>query len=203
VAGHKRKPFSYDDQQTLNIDVWMIQRDLSTAPRYPLPEGYTMRFYREGDIETWVRIQQAAEPFLTPTAETFNKYLPDADKLPQRVMFLVDSTGVEVGSITAWNDSGLTGRDMGLIHWVGIVPESQGVGLAKPMLSAAIDVLRGLGYHEAWLGTGSARVPALNLYLEFGFEPYLRSRGEQAAWQSVAPRLKFAIHLPDNSTEKL
>ena len=111
-------------EQLPNVDVWMIHRDLANAPRYALPAGYRMRAYREGDVAAWVRIQQAAEKFSAPTAETFaDSMAGDTDYLAARVMFLVDPAGVDIGTITAWNDAEFDGRDMGRIHWVAMVPE--------------------------------------------------------------------------------
>jgi ribosomal protein S18 acetylase RimI-like enzyme len=183
------------NDQLPNVNVWMIHHDLSRTPRFPMPTGYAMRFYRTGDVQTWVRIQQAAETFFVPTAEVFAKHMPgDTDYLSKRVMFLVDPSSADIGTITAWNDEQLSGREIGQIHWVAIVPDAQGRGLAKSMLSAACDVLRTHGYSEACLETNTRRIPALNLYLQFGFQPHLRDEAEREAWNIVAPRLKFATH---------
>jgi GNAT superfamily N-acetyltransferase len=178
-------------------DVWMIHRDLSQAPDFPIPPGYTMRHYREGDAETWVRIQRAcADDLSFITAEHFHEDMPgDAAHLAERVLFLVDPSGQDIGTIVAWNDSKFDGRDIGRIHWVAIVAEAQGHGLSKPMMSAACNVLRTLNYTEAYLETHTSLIPALNLYLEFGFRPAPRSDGVRAAWQAVAPRLKFPINV--------
>lgn len=181
------------DQQP-NVSVVMCYRNIAQAPRYALPAGYSMRFYHDGDVATWVRVQQAAETYFVPTAKTFSESMPGTPQyLAQRVMFLLDGSGSEVGTITAWNSTRFTGQDVGQIHWVALIPTVQGRGLSKPMLSAALDVLRERGYSEAWLETGTGRIPALNLYLHFGFEPYPRDETERAAWRDVAPRLKFPI----------
>jgi GNAT superfamily N-acetyltransferase len=185
------------DDSSAFTDVWMIQRDLSLAPDFPLPPGYTIRFYREGDAETWVRIQRAcADDLSFITAEHFHADMPgDADHLAERVLFLTDPLGNDIGTIVAWNDSKFDGRDIGRIHWVAIVAEAQGRGLSKPMMSTACKVLRKFNYTEACLETHTSLIPALNLYLEFGFRPFPRSEGERAAWRAVAPRVKFAINL--------
>jgi GNAT superfamily N-acetyltransferase len=181
-------------EQPSNVDVWMIHRDLASAPRYALPADYRMRGYREGDVATWVRIQQAAEKFMVPTAETFAKSMAgDLDYLTARVMFLVDPAGVDIGTITAWNDADFDGHEMGRIHWVAMVPEAQGMALAKPMLSAALDVLRARGYNAAWLWTGTGRIAALNLYLHFGFVPHPRDDAEREAWRATAQHLKYQV----------
>jgi GNAT superfamily N-acetyltransferase len=178
---------------TENVSVWMIHRALQQAPSYTLPEGYRMRFFQAGDIEPWVRIQQAADRFQVPTAASFHHYMPDANRIAKRVLFMTDPNGQDIGSITAWNDDQFLGHDAGLVHWVALIPETQGRGLAKPLMSAALQVMQAEGYDEAWLETGSARLPALNLYLHFGFQPYVRGDEDRAAWKQVSPLLKFPI----------
>lgn len=187
-------PDNNSNQGIPDVDVRMIHHDLAHAPRYALPEGYHMRFYRDGDVATWVRIQRAADALSKAAAETFAHYMPgDTAHLARRVMFLVDPSGVDIGTITAWNGDNFDGRDIGLVHWVAIAAEAQGRGLAKPMLSAVLDVLRALGYNDAWLDTNTRRIPALNLYLLFGFEPHPRSDVERAAWRAVAELLKYPV----------
>jgi ribosomal protein S18 acetylase RimI-like enzyme len=180
------------DAQLPDVDVIMFNRDLRRAPSFALPQGYQMRPYQSGDLETWLRIQ-ATDPFFVPTAETFAEVLPGDDAyLGERVMFLVDPEGVEVGNITAWNTDQVTGEDMGQICWVALVPAARGRGLGKPLLSAACTSLRERGYTQAFVDTNMRRIPALNLYLRFGFAPYLRDEGEQAAWRVIGPHLKSA-----------
>lgn len=175
------------------IEVFMVHRDIARAPRYEIPAGYRMRFYREGDVATWVRVQQRAEKLFVPTAETFAQSIPGDDALlSTRVMFLVDPAGEDIGTITAWH-SAFDGTPMGHIHWVAVVPAAQGLGLSKAMLSAALAVMRRRGDTAAWLETNTARVPALNLYLHFGFVPHPRNDEERAAWRAVAPMLKMPI----------
>lgn len=184
------------NEQLPNIDVWMIHHRLQRAPVFALPRGYRMRFYAEGDIQTWVAIQQAAEPFFVPTAETFLRYMPgDISYVSRRVMFLADPNGRDIGTITAWNDQLFQHNDIGQIHWVAIIPEAQGRGLAKPMLSAACAELQARGYTAAVLETNTRRIAALNLYLQFGFEPYPHTQAERDAWLSAAPHLKFGVHV--------
>ena len=192
--GHAKEEHPSYEAQLPNISIWMIHRDLPSAPRYALPAGYRMRFYHAGDLAAWVRIQQAADSFIVPTAEHFATSLPgDQAYLAQRVMFLVDPFDADIGTITAWNDGTFDSREMGHIHWVAIIPTAQGRGLAKPMLSAACELFRERGYTEAWLETGTGRIAALNLYLQFGFVPHPRDEAERDAWRAVAPRLKGPI----------
>jgi hypothetical protein len=46
--------------------------------------------------------------------------------------------------------------------------------------------------HRAWLA-GQARLPAINLYLRFGFRPQLETPGERRAWETLREALP-ALH---------
>ncbi len=181
------------DQDDLpDVDVWMMHEDLSRVAQMPLPEGYSMRFYCEGDVATWVDVQNSADEFFTATADTFKNSLSGpADYLAERVMFLVDPSGRDIGSITAWESSKLTGESLGQVHWVAIRPESQGMGLAKPMLAKTCQLLTELGHSAAFLSTNTRRVPALNLYLGMGFKPYQVGENEAHAWSQIKHLLKI------------
>jgi GNAT superfamily N-acetyltransferase len=185
------------DMQAIDADVWMTHPDLGAIPQTSLPDGYRMRFYAEGDLATWLRIQ-AHDPFFVPTAETFTTSMPgDTALLSTRVLFLVDPQGEAIGTVTAWSTDRLLEREIGQIHWVALVPGAQGQGLAKPMVAAACVLLRERGYREACLETNTRHIPALNLYLGFGFVPFVRNEAERRAWRAVAPRLRSHLHIPN------
>ncbi len=174
-----------------DVDVWMIHADLNQIPSYELPAGYSFRFYCDGDLEKWVKIQNAADELFTATAETFKQSLKGpADYLAHRIMFLVNQKGEDIGTITAWETEKLTGNLLGQVHWVAIVPEAQGQGLAKPMMTAVCRKLLELGHSKAFLSTNTRRIPALNLYLGMGFKPFKVGANEAEAWETVRPLLK-------------
>jgi GNAT superfamily N-acetyltransferase len=105
--------------------------------------------------------------------------------LPERQLFLLDCEGVAVGTATAWFNNDYRGEKCGRIHWVAIVPEHQGRGLSKPLLSAACRRLEELGHHKAYLVTSSVRIPAISLYLRFGFAPDVRSDEDKKVWNEI------------------
>ena len=183
------------DDRLPDIAVWMFHHDLGQIPAYELPSGYQMRSYREGDLQTWLRIQ-ATDPFFVPSAETFASSMPgNTAYLTERIRFLVDPLGNDIGTITAWNTDSVSGYDIGQIHWVALMTTVRGRGLGKAMLGAVCSELRGRGYNEAFLETNTRRIPALNLYLLFGFQPYVRSQGELDGWRAMGSILKFPVHL--------
>ena len=100
-----------------------------------------------------------------------------------------------MGTATAWSGDLFPGQPIGRIHWVAIVPDRQGQGLAKPLLAATCRRLRALGHERAYLTTSTARLPAINLYLLFGFQPLVGSPEAYQAWQAVRPRLKYPVDI--------
>lgn len=144
--------------------------DLHRVPRHPLPTPFSVRRYRRGDRETWLRIETAAEQFLAITPELFEQQFgTDPAVLEQRQLFLCDGTGTAIGTATAWYDGSDPQENWGRVHWVAILPAWQGRGLAKPLLAAACQRLLELGHQRAYLMTESVRTAAIALYQKFGF----------------------------------
>ena len=175
--------------QIVNVEVSMIRRDLRRLPGFELPAGYSLRFFRPGDAQTWTRIQLDAEKHLTIAPELFAKeFGEDPGPLGERQLFLCAADGMEIGTATAWfND--YNGLPYGRVHWLAIVPGYQGKGLAKPLLSGVLARMKELGHRRAYLVTSTARIPALALYLKFGFAPEVKSEEELAGWLAVRERI--------------
>lgn len=175
-----------------NYNVSMVRTTLDGVPHYDLPALYTLRWYQPGDERHWLAIHLAADPYLTYTAETFeHEFGNDQTLLATRQVYLCDKAGAPVGTATAWFHTDEKGEAYGLVHWVAIHPAHQGRGLAKPLLGLVCARLRDLGHERAYLNTASARIPAISLYLQFGFVPQMRRDREATlrAWQQVSERL--------------
>ncbi|MYA21504.1 MAG: GNAT family N-acetyltransferase, partial [Gemmatimonadetes bacterium] len=106
--------------------------------------------------------------------------------------YLTTDAGEEIGTITAWWQPDLNGEDWGQIHWVAIHPDYQGRGLAKPMMSVAMAYLKRF-HQRSFLGTSSGRIPAIKVYLDFGFYPDLERENSQQAWAEVASVLEHPV----------
>ena len=72
---------------------------------------------------------------------------------------------------------------------MAIIPSMQGRGLAKPLLTVVCNRLRDLHHQRAYLITGTARIPAIKLYLKFGFVPDIQSEQDAEAWRSIQAKL--------------
>ncbi len=171
------------------ISVSMVREDFDGLPEYELPRGYYFRMFKRGEARIWAQVQTRAGSFtgIRKAFGQFNKEFRDRqDEFEQRCVFLVhDESGEVIGTTTAWLDPDFHGRDHGRIHWVAIVPEFQGRGLAKPMICEAMRLLR--QWHvRACLGTQTTRLKAIRIYLDFGFTPDVTRERAEEAWRLIA-----------------
>ncbi len=176
------------------MPVCMTRQDLDHLPRFPLPEGFSIRMWRgEDDIGVWVDIQNRAD-WLQPEDHTrffhssFGEHIPE---LADRMFFLCDGKGEAVGTTTAWygeeSDEGHVG--WGRVHWVAVVPEYQGRGLSKPLLAVVMTRLSEL-HTRAWLDTNTLRTAAIRLYRSFGFAPEIANDEDRRAWRIVGESIE-------------
>jgi len=181
----------------------MVRGDLEGLPRHALPDGFAIRPYARGDELAWARIQSAADAHNVIVADLFRaQFGDDTAELGRRLFMLEEPTaaaagsGTAIGTAAAWFGGARRGPEAGRVHWVAIHPAHQGRGLAKPLLSRVCLALRDLGHDSAFLTTSTARVPAIALYLSFGFVPEIGGPGDAAAWmalQKSAPGLALRL----------
>lgn len=173
------------------VSLMMVRQTLRDVVEQAVPPGFSVRRYRPGDEAAWTRIWTTADIFNHMTPETFEKEFGHGrESLPERQYFLCDAGGREVGTATAWFGKAEVDAGAGLVHWVAIVPEMQGRGLAKPLMAVVLCRLKELGYPRAYLITQEARLAAIHLYLDLGFDPHIRGDEERAAWNRVLGLLR-------------
>jgi len=156
------------------------------------PAGYRIRSYRLGDAPRWLELVRAAEPFFVIHDDLFEKQFgTERNALWDRMFFVETTTDngcVPVGTVTAWWQSNWRERgDWGQIHWVAVHPAHQGRGLAKPMMTQALQRLA-QSHDRAMLGTSTGRIWAIKVYLDYGFVPDPQELGDVAhrdAWCAV------------------
>lgn len=172
-----------------NLDIVMARPDRAAIPAAPLAPGYSIRWYRDGDEAAWGAIQQAADRYTDVTPALFREQFgTDDETLAARMAFVCGEDGAAIGTAAAWYDTE-RGGNWGRVHWVAIVPERQGLGLAKPLMTAVLHRMAALGHDRAYLTTSTARIPAIHLYLNYGFVPEAETAADRAAWGLVAGAL--------------
>lgn len=165
-----------------SVTVRMRRAHLDDIPQFSLPDGYRLHWYQPGDERHWVDIHLLADGIepLRGKALFREEFGADSPTLTQRQCYLLNPRREPIGTATAWFDG-----EVGRLHWVAIVPEYQGRGLAKPLLTAVCNRMVELGHASAYLVTHTHRLPAIALYRKFGFEPWIESEEERAAWAAL------------------
>lgn len=153
----------------------ILERDLDGIPHYELPEGYRFVFYRPGDRDAWIAIEQSAKEFTSydKGLESWNVYYAaKEEELSGRMVFVENKEGKKVATATAYYD--ISGRDKsgdGWLHWVAVSRQEQGRGLSKPLISYVLSIMARLGYTHAKIPTQTTTWLACKVYLDFGFLP--------------------------------
>jgi GNAT superfamily N-acetyltransferase len=170
--------------------VCMVRQTAEPYPSYPLPAGFSVSWYERGGEDCWFDIQRQADPSNPITRATFSQYFGGAaTELSRRQCYLLDAAGQPVGTATAWFEQNYHGQEWGRLHWVAILPQHQGRGLGRPLLSVVCERMKSLHPERAFLRTASHRLAAIHLYLEFGFVPEIRNPGETAVWKRIIDQL--------------
>ncbi|RTL41791.1 MAG: GNAT family N-acetyltransferase [Candidatus Melainabacteria bacterium] len=164
-----------------NLQVRMVHEDLLQAPVFDLPQPYSMRLFEPGYEQVWLRIHERSDQHNVFTPFVFvDQFGRDFNLLSERQYYLLDGDAEPVGTATAWDER--RGLHSGRVHWLAIVPEHQGRGLSKALLSAVCRKLVLVGHRKGCLSTSTARLAAICLYLQFGFRPLIQSDEDEVAW---------------------
>lgn len=178
------------------IPVKMVRKDLLNIPQFSLPTGFRMKLFEKGDEQHWARIETSVDEFKNEEAalERFNEeFGPYMDEMSARCLFIENELGEKIATTTAWyGDLKEDGDICGRIHWVGVAPEYQGKKLSKPLLSAAMNILAE-HHSKAYLTSQTTSYQAINMYLNYGFEPFITSPSCEEAWELMEKTLNRQI----------
>jgi len=165
-----------------DIQVELVRDSYDGTPDCPLPEGFSLRLFRPGDEDLWVETWNRSDDTLKVGRKMFDdSFGSNLKALDDRCFFLLDPGGQVIGTGTAWPDADGVGR----VHWVCVDREHQGRGLSKVLLSAVMNRLAQSHEHFR-VGTSTLRIPAIALYLSFGFVPKITTEECVRAWRMVA-----------------
>ncbi|UCF96618.1 MAG: GNAT family N-acetyltransferase [Spirochaetaceae bacterium] len=177
------------------VELVMVRDDLSELPRYNLPPGFSCRMFQRGDENLWAQIETSAGEFATADRAIghFHKEFGIHQReLCERCIFIDTGTGESIGTAMAWYGTLLPGGIAGRLHWVGIRKNYQGLGMGKPLVSRAMQLLSTL-HDRAYLTTQTSSYAAVKIYLDFGFKPYITDKVQESGWSMMSKRLGFPI----------
>lgn len=152
-----------------------FRNDLTDLPNWPVPTGYAIRSYRDGDEKTWADLR-AAIFGRRPRPEEFlqQKYLGldmKSDLDPDAFLFAEKDGGPVglCGGIIAHKRPKVHGRHVGIIGWTGVLADHRGKGLGKALVAAALRRVTGQGAGVCEVETQPYRKGAVRLYQTAGF----------------------------------
>ena len=127
--------FDNNDKRIPHYEL-LLERDLDTLPSFSLPEGYRFTFYRCGDRDKWIKIEQSAREFDSSSdgVAAWNRYYGNREnELFDRMLFIENERGEKVATATAMYD--VFGRDASgsaWLHWVAVRRDYQAKDCQSP-----------------------------------------------------------------------
>ena len=132
-----------------NLTVEMVRRSLASLPDRPLPPGFALRPFTDGDEPIWTDLIRASEPFFLVRDDLYaSQFGHDPAGARERIGFVTEAaTGRPVATVSAWYGEERHGdrAGWGRIHWVATHPEFQGRGIGEAMTALALHRLAALG----------------------------------------------------------
>jgi mycothiol synthase len=170
-----------DNEQRNNTQILMWRPHLLGLPKVaPLPEGYVLRTLNsEDDLNHLASTLTAA--FNVPwDVERVRGKLTEAPDV--KAVYGVTWKGIPVATASSrWLPERFS--ESGYVHWVGTHPHHARRGLSSVLMSRLLCDFLDRGYKDAVLETDDFRIPAVGLYLEFGFIPVYDVNGEDHSYR--------------------
>lgn len=156
-------------------------------PIGPLPSGYRLRTYRDGDEAGYIALMQNAG-FASWNPDNFQAVMRCS--LPEGLFFVAhEPTGLLVATAVATHNPMPLHPFGGELGWVAVHPAHQGRSLGTITSAAATRRFLEAGYTDIYLRTDDFRLPAIKTYLKLGWLPFLFAPDMAARWQSVFEQL--------------
>lgn len=165
---------------------------MNRIPAYTISDGYTMRVFRQGDVQAWVDICKYGLLQPHEGLEAWDAYMLCFKELvPERdVFFVCDADGNPVASCTAFVDQIGDGR----LHMLAAKPEARGHKLGWSMSAFALNKLDREVPKEnriVRLKTDDWRLSAIRAYLMTGYQPVLFDVNMEERWQKICDQLNY------------
>jgi ribosomal protein S18 acetylase RimI-like enzyme len=170
----KKKELKLDKKIALNMPFVMLRLNSQEIPQYLPEKDLHIERFRKGQEVKWAELEYSVGEFDSRehALKHFNNEFGNKLGLfSQRCFFLYEKNKI-IGTVTAWEDSDFFATLTGRLHWLSISPDHQNRGLAKLLISAALNELT-KKHKITYLTTLSINFPAIKIYLDFGFYPFI------------------------------
>ena len=166
---------------------------LYALPEEFSPEGFEIRSIRDSEMKEWGEKLHPACGFSSKSEAYCADFLKKA--LPGGIQVAVElATDRLAASASAQHFDKETPGGLG---WVMALPEIRGKKLGAAVVAAAMNfgIKQGLSFMA--LSTDDFRLPAIGLYLKYGWRPYLYAEDMPGRWRKVLAEL----NIPADSVE--
>ena len=176
-----------DAPTRLQLQMLWPERLLTSPPAPAVPDGYRLRTYTDAD--------EAGYGALMARAGFGDWDRVRIDSVRRAILpggfFVIEhlSSGRIVATAMAAHRPTDLHPEGAELSWVAGDPEHRGKGLGRAVCAAVTRRLIGAGYRRIYLLTDDHRLPALKIYLELGYEPFLFADGMAERWQQIHERL--------------
>lgn len=169
--------------------LWPADR-LFAPPQIRVPDGYRLRVYNPGDKGAYLNLMKEAGF----AAFTDTVFLEWQKKILPNGLFLIEHLATHqlaATTLAAHNPVDLHpyGGELG---WVAGSPAHAGKGLGKAACAAVTARFISAGYERIYLKTDDFRLPAVKIYLQSGYVPFLYLDEMEDRWKAVCS----ALHWP-------
>lgn len=165
------------------LQVVMRRHNLDDLPLIQLPDGYTLRSFRDGDESAWDRI--AGEAFEVENRDAYfeRRMRQDEEYRSDRIFFICKGNE-PVATASAWYRP-IYGEETGYLHMVAVTESERGNGLGYQVSLACLYKMIEEKRTAASLVTEIFRIPAIKTYLKLGFQPHIMLEEQRERWQNV------------------
>ncbi len=172
------------------VHLLMRLADLQSLPLMPeLPAGYTLREYKDSDLEPLAKTLDLAFDDVDWTPDLLKERLIEAPDVVKT--FVVEFEGKPIATASARiMDDKFPGS--GYLHWVGVHPDHRGKQLGTIVTIAVLREFVKLGCKDAVLETQDQRLPAIKTYKNMGFTEEHIHETHSLRWAMIAELLASA-----------
>ncbi|MDQ1255959.1 MAG: mycothiol synthase [Candidatus Hydrogenedentes bacterium] len=160
--------------------------DLDCVPDIPVPEGYVLRTFREGDEAGLSRVFVASQ-LGNETPEKVHALLMEHPCYKPGRVFVIEHAGEVVGTCSAWIN--LREPDYGYLHMLGVSPEHRGKNLGRILSIAVAGYSLAEGFTRQRLDTDDWREPALRMYLSLNYVPLIADDTHPTRWAAIGEKI--------------
>jgi len=171
------------------VFIHMTRPNLDNVADVVLPEGYTIRTYKDGEEDKWISVIN-----MTFTdgwnRDQFRREMLNPVEYKGDNIFFAEFNGEVIGTICAWV---LIDNELGWQHMMGVMCGHNGKGIGYALGLTALHYFKDHGFKRVNAVTYPDRLSAIKVYLSIGFVP-MYQESDQAVWSKVFTDLKRRIY---------